>query len=179
MTKNLRKLAAQLSERDLETLLKLKKDGGKLAVLCKKRDQIALALAKIDREIAAVSGGSAPAKRGRKPGRPPAGKKLGAPKAAKKPGRPAGKKSAAVAKASAAKRGRRPKGRAGSLPAMLKAAMAAHKKPMSLGDAAKALTAAGYKSKGGPAMLRKMVMMACLRRSDLFKRASKGMYTLK
>ena len=168
------KLAAQLSARDLETLLKLKQDGGRVAGLRKKRDKIARDIAAIDRQIAAIDGGSAPAKRGRKPGAPVA-KKRGRP-AAKKRSRPAAAKTAA--KAPARKSGRQPKGRAGNLPAMLEAVMKKHGRPISLGDAAKALTAAGYKSKGSAAVLRKMVSMACRRRDDLFARASKGMYKL-
>jgi len=167
MRVSLQKLAARLSTRDLEMLLKLKQNEGKLAGLRKKRDKIVNAIAKIDRDIAAVAGSPVPVKRGRKPG-------------AKKRGRPAGKKRGrpAASKVKAPVRGRRPKGRAGNLPAMLQAVMERHGRPIGLGEAVKALAAAGYKSKSSAAILRKMVSMTCRRRSDLFARASKGMYRL-
>ncbi len=76
MKKKLQSMASQLSERDIQELLRIKRLGGKRAVaLQKKRDKLATELARIERELEELTGETLPPlkrTRGRKPGRPKA-----------------------------------------------------------------------------------------------------------
>ncbi len=70
MRKNLQNIAAQLSEDDIQELIRIKKTGGKqLVALRKKRDKLAAQLEALDAEIAMIAGDAPAAKprRGRKP----------------------------------------------------------------------------------------------------------------
>ena len=65
------KLAAKLSLADIEKLAVLKRSGGRIAKLEKKKKVLERKLAKIEKQIAALSGGKPGKRRGRKPGRRP------------------------------------------------------------------------------------------------------------
>jgi len=121
-------IARQLSEADINRLLVLKRN---LETLEVKRREIAEQLVEVDRQIAALTGGKASKKRGRKPGRPA---KVSAAPAKRGRGRPPKKKRSQSAKAAGApaRRGRPPKakpaakvGRPRKRPALSGAARAA------------------------------------------------------
>ncbi len=93
MKRKLAAIARELSDADLQEILKYRKTGDKkVDALRKKRDRLAESLEKAEAELAKLTGDEAPAKRrGRKPGRPAA---AGAGKKAKqaKAGKPAAKR---------------------------------------------------------------------------------------
>ena len=77
MKKSLKSIAAQLSESDIQELIRIKKLGDKKVVaLQKKRDKLAADLARVEAELAKLSGEPVvkAGRRGRKPG-PVAGKR--------------------------------------------------------------------------------------------------------
>jgi pyruvate/2-oxoglutarate dehydrogenase complex dihydrolipoamide acyltransferase (E2) component len=90
MKRTLQSIAAQLSEDEINQLIKIKKMGGKKsAALLKKRDKLAAQLAAVEAELARLSGGKVapsaqPKRRGRKPAAAKAAKTAKAAAPAKK-----------------------------------------------------------------------------------------------
>ncbi|MDR0361667.1 MAG: hypothetical protein LBJ46_03125 [Planctomycetota bacterium] len=163
MKRKLLDIAKQLSERELEQLMQLKRDGGKkLQELRKERRKVAAELARIDRRIAQF-GGEPEAETGK-----PVGAK--APSAAKKRGRPK--------KAEAKPRGRRkgPRRGKGLTEGVMKVLEAAAE-PLRASDIVDALPGAGFKVEDVKEA-RKRVSIVLASKKDRIENVGRGLYKL-
>ena len=85
MKRKLATIAKELSEEDIQELIRLKRtDDKKVVALRKKRDRLAAALAKADAELAKVSGEAAPVKRAARKQRAKPGPKAGSKRGGKR-----------------------------------------------------------------------------------------------
>lgn len=183
---SLAKIAATLSEADIQRLLVLKRSGPKLEKLEARRKKIADQLAEVEKELAALTGVTAlkaPAKRGRKPGRPakttaatvkrgrPAkpGRKLRAAKAGTAKRVPAARRGPKTAKAS------RPAGDASPILEALTAILRDAGRPMPVREIVAALPARGvtFKTEKGAQLTAGRLLAG---NPDQFKAVEKGVY---
>ena len=161
MKKNLKTIASQLTEDDIQELMRLKRTGGKKAVaLQKKRDKLAADLAKVEAQLAELTGDVvAKPRRGRKP----AARKTAAPAKAK-----AGKKT------TGARRGKRRV----NLTATVRDIITQAGSPQRARDIVDALPGMGVKVKD-IADMRKRISVVLASQKNSFEQVSRGMYQIK
>ncbi len=171
MKRKLAAIAMELSEEDLQELLRLKKTGGKKAdALRKKRDRLAADLAKAEAELAKLTGGETPAKRrGRKPGRPAAAA-AGAEK--KTRGRKAGPAKGTK------KRARRGAGRRVNFTAAVRDVFVKAGTPLRAAEVVENLAASGVAVKDA-ADMKKRVSVILASQKNSFEQVDRGLYQLK
>ena len=160
MRKNLETIASKLSESDLQEIIRLKKKESKKSMaLHKKRERLAVRLAKIDEQLGQLTGEvpagkrSVPKRRGRKPGRKPA----------------AGK-----AKTLLKKVGRR-RGRRVNLTAAVRGIFEQASNPLKAKEVVAALPAAGIKVKD-VASMRKRISNILATQKKYFAQVERGLY---
>ncbi len=159
MKRKLATIAKSLSEEDIQELIRLKKTDDKRVVsLRKKRDKVAATLEKLDAEIAALTGGAAPAGRGRRRGAKP-GPKPGS----KKPGPKPGMK----------KRGRRV-----NFTAAVRDILSKADQPLRAAEVVERLPEAGIKVKDATEM-KKRVSVILASQKNSFEQVERGKYQLK
>ncbi len=171
MKRKLAAIARELSEEDLQELLRIRKTGDKkVDGLRKKRDKLAADLAKAEAELAQLTGGAETRKkrRGRKPGRPAAAE--GAARA--KPGRKPGAKKAA-------KKG---PGRGGkrrvNFTAAVRDVFVSAGTPLRAAEVVERLAEAGAKIKD-TADMKKRVSVILASQKNSFEQVDRGLYQLK
>ncbi len=171
MKRKLAAIARELSEDDLQELLRLKRTDGKLvAELSRKRDKLAEELAKADAELARLTGGAAPAKRR---GRRKAAEKSAEAEAPEmkqraKPGPKPGSKRMA-------KRGGR---RKVNFTAAVRDVFAKAGTPLRAAEVVGLLSDSGMKIKD-PADLKKRVSVVLASQKNSFEQVERGLYKLK
>jgi hypothetical protein len=156
MKRKLATIAKELSEEDIQELIRLKKTGDKRVVaLRRKRDKIAAALEKVEAELAGLLPDEAPAKRGAKRG----GKKRGA-KPGPKPG---------------AKRGAK---RNVNFTAAVRDVLVQAGQPLRAAEVVERLPAAGIKVKDVTDM-KKRVSVILASQKNSFEQVERGVYQIK
>lgn len=164
MKKKLQSIAAQLTEDDIQEIIRIKKTSDKRSVaLMKRRDKLAAQLAAVEAELAAVAGTSAPA----------AGKRRG-----RKPGRKPGVKPAAAGAKKVATRGRKKAaGRRNNFSAAVREVFAQAGTPLKASQVVDGLPAAGVKVKDVSEM-RKRVSVVLAQHKNYFEQVERGVYRL-
>lgn len=171
MRKALQSIAKKFTESDLEAILRFKRMGGeKLERLQRKREKAAASLAEIDRQIAELTDGAAPKRRGRKPG---AGKAKAAP-AAKSAARKGGRKASAVK--GGTRRGT--KKRRVNLSAAVREVFARVDSPLKASQVVDGLPDVGVKVADVAAM-RKRISIVLASQKKNFESVGRGVYELK
>lgn len=160
MKRKLASIAKQLSESDIQELMRLKKLGDKKVVtLQKKRDKLAADLEKLDAELAAILGTDTETpKRGRR-GRKPAAVKKAAT------GKPRGRRKGATS-------------RNNNLSAAVREIFANAGQPLKARDVVDALPGVGVKVKD-LADMRKRISVVLASQKNHFEQVSRGLYQLK
>lgn len=170
MKRSLKTIASQLTEADIQELMRLKRTGGKKVVsLQKKRDKLAADLAKVEAQLAQLTGEEAPkARRGRKPGsgktagrKPAVRKKAAAPAAAKGKKKVAGKRGGKI-----------------NLTATVRDIINQAGSPQRARDIVEALPGKGVKVKD-TADMRKRISVVLASQKNSFEQVSRGMYQVK
>lgn len=161
MKRSLKSIAAQLSEEEIQELVRIKKMSDKKTVgLMKKRDKLVSQLAAIDAELAKLTGGkkaapTQPKRRGRKPAA------AAAPAAKKKPGR---KKAV--------------RGRRSNFSASVRDVFAQAGVPLKASQVVDALPGVGVKVKDVSDM-RKRVSVVLAQHKNYFEQVERGVYRLR
>ncbi len=154
MKKTLQSIASQLSEDDIQEIIRLKKAGGKrVAALQRKRNRLAAEIERIDAELAGLSDGTGAAprhKRGRKPG-----KKNTASKTTKK----------------------KHTGRRNNLSAAVRSIFQKTNKPLKASQVVDSLPKAGIHV-ADIADMRKRISVVLASQKNHFKQVSRGLYQL-
>lgn len=166
MNKKLQSIAQQLTESDIQELIRLKKQGSKKTIaLRKKRDKLAAELARIDAQLEKADGDAGadaakPARTGRR-----------------------GRRKAAVAKpakapAKAKKAGARKGGRRQNLSAAVREVFAQAGTPLKASQVVDGLPTAGVKVKN-VADMRKRISVVLASQKNHFEQVERGVYQLK
>lgn len=161
MKRKLQSIAMQLSESDIQELIRLKKMGDKRVVaLQKKRDKLASDLAKVEAQLSKLVGDAEAPRRGRP----------------RKSAGPA--KTAGGAKTGARKKAGRTKSKRLNLSAAVREAFSRAGTPLKARDIVDALPAAGIKVKNVSDM-RKRVSVVLASQKNHFEQVERGVYQLK
>lgn len=183
MPKNLRRIANRLSENDIQEIIRLKKMGDKKVIAVRKeRDRVAANLAKLDAQLAKLTG-ERPAEAAEAPPHRRAGNP-GRPKGSAK-GKAKAKKTSMV-KTKAAKAGKKitkikrddKKGRCINLSATVQEIFARAGEPLKANQIVDALPEAGIPV-ASVAGMRKRISVVLASQKNNFKRVKRGLYHLK
>lgn len=167
MKRTLKSIAMQLSEDDIQELIRFRKVGGKKVIaLQKKRAKLAADLEKIDAQLARMTGEAEAPKRGRRPGKA-------------KPGRPAKAKTEKAAKTPGKKAvGRPKKSRRVNLSAAVREVFSRAGTPLKAKDVVDALPEVGIKV-ANVADMRKRISVVLASQKNSFEQVERGVYQLK
>lgn len=160
MKRSLKSIALQLSDSDVQELLRLRKtEGKKVVALQKKRDKLTADLAKVEQQIARLTGEAvfetAKPKRGRKPAAEKAGTKVGAKTV-----------------------GRKRRGKRMNISAAVREVFAKMDEPLRASQVVDALPDVGLPVKDVQAM-RKRISVVLASQKNRFEQVDRGVYRLR
>ena len=170
MKRKLQSIAMQLSEDEIQELMRLKKQGDKKSVaLRKKRDRLAAELARLDAQLAKM-GGDVPEKEPARRGRKPKAKVKAAPARRRRPSaaKPAAKKGAKPGRSS----------RRNNLSAAVTEIFSQAGTPLKASQVVDGLPGVGIKVKDVAAM-RKRISVVLASQKKRFEPLERGVYQLK
>lgn len=160
MKRKLAAIAKQLSEDDIQELMRLKKMGDKRVVaLQKKRDRLAASLESVDSELADLLGSE-----------------TAAPKRGRRGRKPAAAKSPAVKKVAGRRRGK--PARNNNLSAAVREVFGRAGAPLKAREVVEALPSVGMKVKN-EADMRKRISVVLASQKNHFEQVSRGVYQLR